>query len=131
MGPDDALRGRGAARRRPSCEPLRPLGDARRPPCLRVRARPGRPARRPGGPPRTRGRTGLMGGHRAPRRRAATAGTVALSEGGEGLRWLIAPEPAGTGISILDDDAGRTWGSDFRQRAGEAPPRRTFGPTWF
>jgi hypothetical protein len=80
--------------------------------------------------PRTR-RNWVMLGNRAIRLQAANDGTVALFDEGDGLRWLVAPEPAGTGISILDDDAGRQWGTDFALRAGESPPRRTFGPTWF
>ena len=75
-------------------------------------------------------RNWLMLGNRAIRLQAANDGTVALFDEGDGLRWLVAPEPAGTGISLLDDD-GRAWGTDFRLRAGERPPRRTFGPTWF
>src|SRR5258706_22917 len=64
------------------------------------------------------------------RLQAANDGTVALFDEGDGLRWLVAPEPAGTGISILDD-GGTSWGTDFTMRGGERTPRRTFGPTWF
>jgi hypothetical protein len=75
-------------------------------------------------------RNWLMVGNGTIRLQGANDGTVALFDEGDGLRWLVAPEPTGTGISILDD-AGTTWGSDFSRRAGERPPRRTFGPTWF
>lgn len=81
------------------------------------------------GPP-TR-RHWLMVGNQAIRLQAANDGTVALFDEGDGLRWLVAPDDAGTGISVIDDSAGGTWGSVFAQRAGEAPPVRTFGPTWF
>ena len=75
-------------------------------------------------------RNWLMVGNGVIRMQAANDGTVALFDEGDGLRWLTAPEPAGTGISILDD-GGATWGSDYAMRGGERPPRRTFGPTWF
>jgi hypothetical protein len=80
------------------------------------------------GPP-TR-RHWIMVGNRAIGMQAANDGTVALFDEGDGLRWLTAPDPAGTGVSILDD-GGREWGTDFAVRAGEKPPLRTFGPTWF
>jgi len=79
--------------------------------------------------PRTR-RNWLMVGNRAIRLQAANDGTVALFDETYGLRWLVAPDPAGTGVSILEDGS-RTWGTEYAQRAGATPPRRTFGPTWF
>ncbi len=79
--------------------------------------------------PRTR-RHWTMLGNRAIQLQAANDGTVALFDERAGLRWLVAADPAGTGVSILHDGA-RTWGSAFAQRAGGAPSRRTFGPTWF
>jgi len=72
-----------------------------------------------------------MVGNRAIRLQAANDGTVAVFDERHGLRWLVAPEPAGSGVSVLDDDAGKQWGSEFALRAGEAPPLRIFGPTWF
>ena len=80
--------------------------------------------------PRTR-RHWVMVGNRAIRLQAANDGTVALFDERYGLRWLVAPEPAGTGVSVLDDDAGKQWGSEFALRAGETTPLRVFGPTWF
>src|SRR5512132_3684402 len=76
-------------------------------------------------------RNWLMVGNRAIRLQAANDGTVALFDETEGLRWLVAPEPDGTGVSLVDDDDGTRWGSAFALRGGETPPRRTFGPTFF
>src|SRR5262245_60865317 len=79
--------------------------------------------------PRTR-RHWVMLGNEAIRIQAANDGTVALFDEGDGLRWLTAPDPAGTGLSLVyDGDA--VWGTEYRQRAGSAPSLRTFGPTWF
>jgi hypothetical protein len=79
--------------------------------------------------PRTR-RHWVMLGNQAIRIQAANDGTVALFDEGFGLRWLTAPDPAGTGVSILHD-GDTVWGTDYGQRAGGPPPLRTFGPTWF
>jgi hypothetical protein len=79
--------------------------------------------------PRTR-RHWVMVGNRAIRLQAANDGTVALFDESYGLRWLVAADPVGTGVSILDD-AGKRWGTDYALRAGNVPPTRTFGPTWF
>jgi hypothetical protein len=83
----------------------------------------------PIGGPRSR-RHWLMVGNRAVRLQAANDGTVALFDEGDGLRWLVAADPVGTGVSVLDD-GGTLWGRDYAVRAGDAPPLRTFGPTWF
>jgi Glycosyl hydrolase 36 superfamily, catalytic domain len=79
--------------------------------------------------PRTR-RHWVMLGNEAIRIQAANDGTLALFDEGDGLRWLTAPDPAGTGVSILHD-GDTVWGTDYGQRAGGAPPLRTFGPAWF
>jgi hypothetical protein len=79
--------------------------------------------------PRTR-RHWVMLGNRAVSMQVANDGGIALFDEGDGLRWLTAPDPAGTGFSLLDD-GGDVWGSDFARRGGETTPRRTFGPTWF
>jgi hypothetical protein len=76
-------------------------------------------------------RNWLMVGNRAIRLQAANDGTVALFDEGDGLRWLVAPEPNGTGVSIVEGDDGGAWGTDYTMRGGERPPLRTFGPTWF
>ena len=81
------------------------------------------------GPP-TRRHWALVG-NRAIRLEAANDGTVALFDEGDGLRWLVAADPTGSGVSVLDDDAGAVWGSEFALRPGGPAPRRTFGPTWF
>ena len=79
--------------------------------------------------PKTR-RHWVLVGSQAIRLEAANDGTVAVFDEGDGLRWLTAADPVGTGVSVLDD-GGKTWGSAYAQRAGGRPPRRTFGPTWF
>lgn len=77
-------------------------------------------------------RNWLMVGNQAIRLQAANDGTVALFDESYGLRWLTAPDPTGTGVSIILDDAvGKTWGTEFSSRAGQSVPLRTFGPTWF
>jgi hypothetical protein len=75
-------------------------------------------------------RNWLMLGNRAIRIQAANDGTVALFDESEGLRWLVAAEPDGTGVSIIDDDDGARWGTAFGLR-NKVAQRRTFGPTWF
>src|SRR5262249_39992520 len=58
---------------------------------------------------RTR-RNWLMVGNQAIRLQTANDGTVALFDESYGLRWLTAPDPTGTGVSIILDDAvGKTW----------------------
>ena len=79
--------------------------------------------------PHTR-RHWVLVGNQAIRLEAANDGTLAVFDEGDGLRWLTAADPVGTGVSILDD-GGKTWGSAYAQRAGGRPPLRTFGPTWF
>ncbi|MEO8602628.1 MAG: hypothetical protein ABI629_08635, partial [bacterium] len=79
--------------------------------------------------PKTR-RHWVMVGNAAMRLQIANDGTVAVFDEGDGLRWLTGPDPVGTGVSLILDD-GTPWGSDYAMRAGTAPSRRTFGPTWF
>ena len=71
----------------------------------------------------------LMVGNRALRLQVANDGTVGVFDETEGLRWIVAPDPTGSGESILDD-GGTRWGSAWALRAGERTPVRTFGPTW-
>jgi hypothetical protein len=73
----------------------------------------------------------LMVGNRAIRLQAANDGTVGVFDEGDGLRWLVAPDPSGSGVSIVEEDGGRVWSTDYALRAGEATPERTFGPSWF
>ncbi|MBM4270186.1 MAG: hypothetical protein FJ144_26880 [Deltaproteobacteria bacterium] len=80
--------------------------------------------------PRTR-RQWHMLGNRALQLQAANDGTVALFDEQYGLRWLTAPDPSGTGISLVHEEGGRVWSSDFARRAGESVPVRLFGPTHF
>lgn len=72
----------------------------------------------------------VLVGNRALRLHAANDGTVGVFDESAGLRWIVAPDPAGSGESILED-GGRTWGSAWARRGGAAPSVRTFGPTWF
>lgn len=72
----------------------------------------------------------VMLGNRALRLQAANDGTVGVFDESAGLRWIVAPDPAGSGESIVDD-AGARWGSAWARRAGERTPVRTFGPAWF
>lgn len=59
-------------------------------------------------------------------------GTVALFDEHEGLRWLLAPEPFGSGISWIEEAGSESrWGSRFEARPKGTVPVRTFGPTWF
>jgi len=84
------------------------------------------------GPPETRKtrRNWLMVGNQAIQLQAANDGTVALFDETYGLRWLTAPDPSGTGVTVIDD-GDKQWGSEFSLRAGQSIPLRTFGPTWF
>src|SRR5262249_3147463 len=79
--------------------------------------------------PHTR-RHWVMLGNQAIRLQAANDGTVAVFDEGDGLRWLTAADPWGTGVSILQD-GDAVWGTEYAQRPGGDPPTRTFGPTWF
>ena len=54
--------------------------------------------------PRTR-RHWIMVGNRAIRLQAANDGTLGLLDERDGLRWLVAPDPTGTGVSIVDEGA--------------------------
>ncbi|HXQ22097.1 MAG TPA: hypothetical protein VN812_10530 [Candidatus Acidoferrales bacterium] len=75
-------------------------------------------------------RNWLMVGNRAIRLQCANDGTVAVFDETYGLRWLTAPDPVGTGVSLIAD-TDRQWGTEYSSRAGERTPLRTFGPTWF
>lgn len=85
-------------------------------------------------PPNVRSRRNwLMVGNQAIQLQAANDGTVALFDETYGMRWLTAPDPTGTGISVVED-GGKLWGSEFALRAdqsGQNLPLRIFGPTWF
>ncbi len=80
--------------------------------------------------PRTR-RHWVMLGNRAISIQAANDGTIAFFDEGHGLRWVTAPDPAGTGISIIKEADGKEWGTDFSLRSHATVPLRTFGPSWF
>jgi len=56
-------------------------------------------------------------------------GSIALFDEHEGLRWLIAPEPEGSGISWIEERDGVRWGSLLQADTDDMV--RAFGPTWF
>ena len=72
----------------------------------------------------------IMVGNEAIRLQAANDGTVGVFDERHALRWLTAADPAGSGVSLVDD-GGELWGTDYARRGGTRPPERTFGPTWF
>jgi hypothetical protein len=72
-----------------------------------------------------------MTGNRAISLWQCNDGTVALWDESDALRWITAPDPAGTGISRLRVDGGTAWGTAFADRPAGTVPVRTFGPTWF
>ncbi|MFA5788128.1 MAG: hypothetical protein WDA71_14290, partial [Actinomycetota bacterium] len=61
----------------------------------------------------------------------ANDGTVGILDEHDGLRWLTAPDPEGTGISIIEEPSGFRWASSFARRPPGQVRKRTFGPTWF
>jgi len=79
--------------------------------------------------PKTR-RHWVLLGNRAIQIQAANDARVALLDERFGLRWITAPDPAGTGVSIIDE-GGETWGSAWDMRPTTEAPLRRFGPTWF
>lgn len=82
------------------------------------------------GPP-TR-RHWIMIGNRRLSVQVASDGTVAVWDGADGHRWLTAPDPVGTGVSVVSVDGGPAVGTGSADwPTGAAPPVRTFGPTWF
>jgi hypothetical protein len=73
----------------------------------------------------------VMLGNKSIQLQAANDGTVALSDERHGQRWLTAPDVAGTGLSLVEQQDGAVWGSDWENRPPGEIPLRTFGPTWF
>jgi len=80
--------------------------------------------------PRTR-RHWVMLGNRSIQVQAANDGTTAVWDERFGQRWLTAPDPEGTGVSIVEDEDGSRWGSAWADRPPGTAPLRTFGPTWY
>ncbi|MBW2386127.1 MAG: hypothetical protein JRG92_21040 [Deltaproteobacteria bacterium] len=79
--------------------------------------------------PKTR-RHWVLVGNRAIQIQVANDGRVALFDERFGQRWITAPDPAGTGISIIEE-GDETWGSAWEIRPPQDVPLRRFGPTWF
>lgn len=57
--------------------------------------------------------------------------TVSVWDANYGLKWLTAPSPTGTGISVVEELDGCRWGSSYSDRPAGTVPIRTIGPTWF
>jgi hypothetical protein len=72
----------------------------------------------------------VMLGNRGIHMQVANDGRVALLDERWGQRWLFAPDPVGTGISILEEGDVR-WGSAWEMRPEGSVPVRTIGPTGF
>jgi glycosyl hydrolase family 36 len=58
-------------------------------------------------------------------------GGTALWDTAHGLRWITAPDPDGTGYSVIEEADGASWGTAFAERPAGSVPERVFGPTWF
>ncbi len=69
-------------------------------------------------------------GNRAIQAQVSNDGTSALFDERHVARWLTAPDPVGTGISIVESE-GRRWATAWEDRPEGTVPIRTFGPTWF
>lgn len=72
----------------------------------------------------------VMVGNRGIQMQVANDATVALFDERYVARWLTAPDPQGTGVSILEV-GGVRWGSAWDDRPPGAVPVRTIGPSWF
>jgi hypothetical protein len=79
--------------------------------------------------PKTRRHWTLLG-NRSIQIQGANDGRVAIFDERFGQRWITAPDPCGTGISIIDE-GGEAWGSAWEMRPSGEVPLRRFGPTWF
>jgi hypothetical protein len=73
----------------------------------------------------------VMLGNRGIQIQATNDGTVGLWDERHSQRWLAAPHPEGTGISILEQEDGARWGTACDDWPAGEPALRTFGPTWF
>lgn len=58
-------------------------------------------------------------------------GAVCVWDEADGLRWLVAPEPGGSGVTHVEEPGAPAWGSSLELWPDGAAPERTFGPTWF
>jgi len=72
----------------------------------------------------------LAVGNRSLAMQVANDGTVALLDERYGQRWLTAPDPEGTGVSIVEE-GDRSFGSAWDRRPPGSLPTRSFGPSWF
>ena len=59
-------------------------------------------------------------------------GTVAVWDEADGMRWLTAPQPGGTGVfRATEPGAAATWSTAYAERPPGSTVKRLFGPTWF
>ena len=72
----------------------------------------------------------LLVGNRCVQLYACNDGTVGLWDERFGGRWLTSPEPSGTGVSVVMESDGATWGTAHADWPG-GRATRTFGPAWF
>ena len=73
-----------------------------------------------------------MMGNRAIQMQVSNTGDIALYDESEGMRWLVyGDDEQGTGHSVITEQDGASWGSQFSRRPAGNVPERVFGPTYF
>lgn len=73
-----------------------------------------------------------MSGNRALQMQVANDGSIALFDESEGMRWLVyGDDNQGTGYSLITEQDGLVWGSDYSRRPPGDIPERIFGGSYF
>ncbi|NCF19081.1 MAG: hypothetical protein GWP63_12635 [Haliea sp.] len=73
-----------------------------------------------------------MMGNRAIQMQVSNTGDIALYDESEGMRWLVyGDDEQGTGHSVITEQDGANWGSQFSRRPAGDVPERVLGPTYF
>ena len=73
-----------------------------------------------------------MMGNRAIQMQVSNTGDIAVFDESEGMRWLVyGDDEQGTGHSVIYEQDGASWGSQFSRRPEGNVPQRVFGPTYF